>query len=177
MRLIAYHLLLLGLAAPGLTLASAPESTAPTPGEAKTHAFAALDEHYQAMRLSLLVDSTEGVSEGAKAIARIVSELKAAPSAGAAGVPEGSLASLEELLPLVLERAETLAAARTLTAQREALKKLSQPLVRWHELVTGPKPRIAYCSMERGAWLQPDGVLGNPYGGKRMPRCGSFIDS
>ena len=63
----------------------------------------------------------------------------------------------------------------TRTTLREALKKLTQPLVRWHAKLTGERPRVAYCPMERGSWFQPDGVIGNPYGGIRMPRCGSFV--
>jgi hypothetical protein len=150
---------------------------APGAGETPPHAFAAIDGHYQSIRLALLEDSTKDVREHAKAIAKAARELKASPAADKAGVPADSLEALGELLPQVIERADALAAAEAIGPQREALKKLSRPLIRWHELVEGPKPRVAYCSMERGAWLQPNGVLGNPYGGTRMPRCGSFVDN
>ena len=150
---------------------------APGAPEAPDDAFRSINRQYQAIRLALLEDSTKGVREHAKAIAESLRELKASPTAARAAVAEGSLDRVEALLPQLIERADTLAAAEAIGPQREALKKLSQPLVRWHELVQGPKPRVAYCSMERGAWLQPDGALGNPYGGTRMPRCGSFVDN
>lgn len=150
---------------------------APGAGGAHDDAFHRIDEPYQAIRLALLADSTEDVRENAKRIAEAARALKGSPSAEKAAVAADSLEKVEALLPELIERADELAAAETVGAQREALKKLSQPLIRWHELVEGPKPRVAYCSMERGAWLQPDGVLGNPYGGTRMPRCGSFVDN
>lgn len=162
MTALASFALLAALAAPG-------GATAPP------HAFAAIDGHYQSIRLALLEDSTEGVREHAKAIAKTARELEGNPSAAGAGVTPESLEALRELLPEVVKRAEALASASAIGEEREALKSLTQPLVRWHELVQGPKPRLAYCSMERGAWFQPDGVLGNPYGGTRMPRCGVFV--
>lgn len=150
-----------------------------TPGAEATppHAFAAIDAHYQPIRVTLLADSTKDVQAHASSIAKLAEELKAKPSAKAAGVAESDLAAVSALLPEVLRHAKTLAEAEKIEAQREALKALTRPLVRWHEKVEGSKPRLAYCSMERGAWFQPDGVLGNPYGGQRMPRCGVFVKS
>ena len=88
---------------------------------------------------------------------------------------EPALAEVVALLPEVTERAGLVAKAEGIGARREALKQLTRPLVRWHGLVQGDRPRLAYCSMERGAWFQPDGAIGNPYGGQRMPRCGQFV--
>jgi hypothetical protein len=156
-----------------LLLLLAAAGAADAPGDA----FHAIDEPYQAIRLALLQDSTRDVSENAKHIAEAARALKRSPSAERAAVAADSLDEVEALLPELIERADALAAADSIGPQREALKKLSQPLIRWHELVQGPKPRVAYCSMERGAWLQPDGVLGNPYGGTRMPRCGRFVSN
>jgi hypothetical protein len=148
----------------------------PEAGAAPDDSFAAIDGHYQAIRLALLEDSTKGVRKHAAAIAKLATELKASPTAARAGVKDADLATVRELLPEVVQRAEVLAGAKKIDAQREALKKLTQPLVRWHEKLTATKTRVAYCSMERGAWFQPDGVLGNPYGGTRMPRCGTFLE-
>lgn len=141
----------------------------------ETSTFQGVDEHYQAIRFALLDDSTKGVQEHAKAIAEAAAALKTDPTAARAGVADADLMTVSDLLPQVIARAKTLAAASEIGAQREALKKLTQPLVRWHEKLEGERPRVAYCSMERGAWFQPDGVIGNPYGGTRMPRCGSFV--
>ena len=57
----------------------------------------------------------------------------------------------------------------------ERLAELTKPLVRWHELIEGPRPVVAYCPMYKRSWLQPSGDLeiGNPYGG--MPRCGEIV--
>ena len=35
------------------------------------------------------------------------------------------------------------------------------------------EPAGAYCPMHKRSWLQPDGEIGNPYGG--MPRCGEIV--
>lgn len=155
-----------------LTWTLASPATAPAPA---TDAFTAIDQHYQAIRLALLEDSTKGVSGHAARIANAASDLQAAPTAAKAGVADSDLSEVTALLPSITDRAKALADAKDIAAQREALKKLTQPLVRWHERLTGEKTRLAYCSMERGAWFQPDGVLGNPYGGTRMPRCGTFV--
>ncbi len=141
----------------------------------ETSTFQGLDEHYQAIRLALLGDSTKGVQEHAEAITKAATALKSDATATKAGVADADLATVSDLLPQVIARAKTLAAASEIGAQREALKKLTQPLVRWHAKLTGERPRVAYCPMERGSWFQPDGVIGNPYGGTRMPRCGSFV--
>jgi len=137
--------------------------------------FATIDSSYQSIRLALLEDSRKGVQKNAEAIAKTAAALQSNPTAANAGVADADLTTVSDLLPQVIERAKVLAKASEIGAQREALKKLTQPLVRWHEKLTGERPRVAYCPMERGAWFQPDGVLGNPYGGTRMPRCGSFI--
>jgi hypothetical protein len=147
----------------------------PTAAAAPDTAFADIDTHYQALRLALLKDSTQGVQTHAESIMKIAATLQAAPTAARADVDGADLDGLKELLPQVVARAKALAAAKDIGAQREALKKLTQPLVRWHEKLTGEKPRLVYCSMERGAWFQPNGEIGNPYGGSRMPRCGSFV--
>jgi len=159
---LAPLLLTLFLASPGSSAAS-------------QDSFATIDSSYQSIRLALLDDSTKDVQANAEAIAKAATALKANTTATAAGVAEADVGTVSDLLPQVIARAETLAAASEIGAQREALKTLTQPLVRWHEKLGGDRPRVAYCPMERGAWFQPDGVLGNPYGGTRMPRCGSFV--
>ena len=40
----------------------------------------------------------------------------------------------------------------------------------------GPGVRRTYCPMEKKSWAQKDGLIANPYAGKRMLRCGEFTD-
>ena len=156
----------------GMLLGSPQGEPATTP----SHAFAELDGHYQSIRLALLNDRTKGVSDAASAMAKLVRSLGERPSADRLGVAEADVEAVRELLAEVAGRARALSESEGIAAQREALKRLTRPMVRWHEKVAGQRPRLAYCSMERGAWFQPDGVLGNPYGGQRMPRCGVLVD-
>ena len=67
-----------------------------------------------------------------------------------------------------------LAAAKDLDDARNALASLTKPLSRWQKLVNGPRPVVVYCPMEKKAWLQPDGPIGNPYA-PSMLRCGEVV--
>jgi hypothetical protein len=76
----------------------------------------------------------------------------------------------------MIAAADLIAGAKTLDAARDGLYALSKPLVRWRQGVAdGGRPAVAYCPMHKRSWLQPDGEIGNPYGG--MPRCGSIVSN
>jgi hypothetical protein len=54
------------------------------------------------------------------------------------------------------------------------MAELTKPLVRWHALLEGSRPVVAYCPMVKKAWLQPDGAIGNPYA-PSMLGCGEVV--
>jgi hypothetical protein len=137
-------------------------------------AFAGIFENYEAIRQVLIQDSTEGVAKRADAIQRIAEDLSAEFSAEAAGVNAEDAAAVQELLPLMIDRARKVAAAKDLASVRAELAELTKPLTRYHLLVQGDRPVVAYCPMEKKAWLQPDEAIGNPYA-PYMLRCGEVV--
>lgn len=136
--------------------------------------FNEVSNHYEAIRQALIEESTDGLATHAQAIADAVAALARDFSAPAAGVSEDDAAAVKALLPEVTEKAEKLAAAEGLADTRQMLAALTQPLVRWQNLVEGPRPVVVYCAMEKKAWLQPDEPVGNPYA-PSMLRCGDVV--
>ena len=137
--------------------------------------FAAVMEHYELVRLALLNDSTQGVAANGKAIASQLRTLQSDFSAEQAGVPEGAASAVREGLPGMIVAADSLAGEPGLADARGAFYDLSKGLVRWREGAEGNRPVVAYCPMVKKSWLQPDGTIGNPYGGKHMPHCGQIV--
>ena len=137
-------------------------------------AFSAISTHYEVIRQALMKDSAAGVREHAQAIQSIASRLSQDFSAASAGVAESDARAVRELLPEIIERSGALAAADGLTAVRTAFAELTMPLVRYHRLVQGARPVVAYCPMEKKSWLQPDEAIGNPYA-PSMLRCGEVV--
>lgn len=143
-------------------------------GSAEITAFTTIVDHYEAIRLVLIEDSTEGVAEHADAIARTARALEFNYSDATAGVNAGGAASVKELLPEIEKRAAEVARSNDLETVRTEMAELTKPLVRWHDLVDGPRPVVAYCPMVKKAWLQPDEPIGNPYA-PNMLRCGEIV--
>ena len=137
-------------------------------------AFATITDHYEAIRLVLIEDSTDGVAEHAEAIAKTAHALSANYSDEAAGVKTGGDATVKALLPEIENRARAVARSSDLESVRTEMAELTKPLVRWHELVVGSRPVVAYCSMVKKAWIQPDEAIGNPYA-PYMLRCGEVV--
>ena len=138
------------------------------------HAFGDISTHYEAIRQALLQGSDAGVSEHARAIEAVALRLSTDFSAAAAGVADGDAQAVREVLPEVIDHARRLAAATGVAGARAELAELTKPLVRYHALVSGARPIVAYCPMERKSWLQPDGPIGNPYA-PSMLRCGEVV--
>jgi hypothetical protein len=136
--------------------------------------FSEVFSHYEAIRQVLIEDSTDGVASHARAIADVVSRLADDYSSAAAGVGVQDAKSVKAMLPEIVHGATRVAEADDLAAVRSELAELTKPLVRWHELVNGPRPVVAYCPMEKKAWLQPDEPVGNPYA-PYMLRCGEVV--
>lgn len=144
--------------------------------DAESTAFDQLTERYEAVRLALTNDTTDGVSEQGKEIEAILEQLSTEWSPGAAGVRDDMAEDVQSLLPDLSEAAAALSAATSLDDARDAFYDLSKPLVRWSRAADGDKPIVAYCPMVKRSWLQPEGELGNPYYGQSMLRCGEVVD-
>jgi hypothetical protein len=138
------------------------------------HAFSKIFEHYEAIRQELIRESIRGVPAHAEAIRQTATELQLDFSAKAAGIASAEAAALRELLPEIIVGAGSLAKVKDLAAARIALAELTKPLTRYQRLVVGPRPVVAYCPMEKKAWLQPDEAIGNPYA-PYMLRCGEIV--
>ncbi len=141
---------------------------------AEQNVFDAVFGDYEAIRQALIEDSTDGIAPHAEAIAAAVAALAEDFSAAAAGVSQDNSATVNALLPEIRAKAEKLSAADGLADTRQDFAALTQPLVRWQKLVEGPRPVVAYCPMEKKAWLQPDEAIGNPYA-PSMLRCGEVV--
>ena len=136
--------------------------------------FTDVVEHYEAIRQVLIEDSTEGIADHATAIADAAAALARDVDSTAAQIDAGDADALRGLLPEIAARASSVATADGLKSTREAVAELTKPLVRWHELVEGARPVVAYCPMVKKAWLQPDEAIGNPYA-PYMLRCGEVV--
>lgn len=137
-------------------------------------AFNVFMEHYEAIRLSLLSDSLDGVKGHARAISKQARRLGTAFDAEMAGVKPAESKQIQSLMPALRKQADALARAKSLDDARAAFGAISESLVTYRNAATGPRPAIAFCPMAKKSWLQPKGEIGNPYGGKKMPRCGQF---
>ncbi len=128
-----------------------------------------LAAQYISIQEALAADHNKGVQEAAKAIAAGAKKLDPKTVTGEhathyAGLPEKIAAA-----------GEALAKETDIKAQREALKKLSQPFAMW---ATMSKPKgidVVFCSMAKGSWLQKAGEIRNPYYGASMLKCGSVV--
>lgn len=148
------------------TFASDDESTA----------FDQVVEHYEAARLALINDTTDGIAERGRDIKAVLDQLSSKWSPAAAGVGVHAAEEVRDSLPELSEAATALSTATSIEAARDAFYDLSKPLVRWRKAAEGDKPVVAYCSMAKRSWLQPEGELGNPYYGQSMLRCGEVVD-
>ncbi len=137
-------------------------------------AFEKVMEHYEPIRLALLVDSMDGVNENGRAIGAELRALEVDFSAGRAGATGEAVVVVREHLDEMIAAADAIAAAESLEDARDGIYALTKPMVRWrHGVAEKGRPAVAYCSMYKRSWLQPDGEIGNPYGG--MPRCGEIV--
>jgi len=136
--------------------------------------FDAVMEHYEPIRLALLEDSMDGVNDHGKAIATELRALASDFSAERVGASGDAASIVEEKLDEMIAAADAIAEAASLEAARDGIYALTKPMVRWRQGVAeSDRPAVAYCPMYKRSWLQPDGQIGNPYGG--MPRCGEIV--
>jgi len=76
--------------------------------------------------------------------------------------------------PAIKAKATALGRSEDLNAARQAFAALSDEVIKYRETRGGAKPVVAYCSMEKKSWLQPEGKIGNPYVGDSMRSCGEI---
>jgi len=131
--------------------------------------------HYEAIRLVLLADSVEDMTEHAKAIEDLAKDLLEDFDAASASVPDEDTATFEVALEEIRSAASDLSATDGLASAREHFFALTRPMARYRKLSGDQSSIVAYCSMAQKAWIQPDGELGNPYMGQQMPKCGEVV--
>ncbi len=141
---------------------------------AEETAFVSIVSDYEAIRQVLIDNSTKGIADRARSIASTARSLAADFSLSAAAVSSDDGDAVRALLPKIADLALRVAAASDLETVRIEVAELTKPLVRWHELIEGPRPVVAYCPMIKKAWLQPDEAIGNPYA-PHMLRCGEVV--
>jgi hypothetical protein len=137
--------------------------------------FAELSGHYEAIRLTLLEDSKSGVAEHARQLSEAAANLREDLAADRAGDQADDRDAFVEALAEIEASAARLAESADLEAAREELFVLTRPMAKYRKLTGDQTTIVAYCSMAQKAWIQPQGELGNPYMGQRMPRCGEVV--
>ncbi len=137
--------------------------------------FKTIIGHYESIYSSLVGDSIEGIPTHSKAIVTATDSISADFSAEKAGVSADNAVECKKLLPEISNNAAALAKAGDLGQARQAFADLSQSLVRYREMASGEKPRVAYCPMAKKPWLQESEKIANPYYGSKMLRCGSIV--
>lgn len=134
-----------------------------------------MSSHYEAIRLALLGDSLEGVNEHATVIFEQATELTEGFSPAKAGVPESQAGDVEVALQEIHSAASSLVAAGDLGSAREDFFALTKSMASYRKSSGTDGTVVAYCSMAQKAWIQPEGEIGNPYMGQKMPRCGEVV--
>jgi len=132
--------------------------------------------HYEMVRLALLNDSMEGISERGR---KMHDELKVLAENWAterAMVTPENADTAHALLPELSAASTRLSEAKDIKTARDHFYALSKPMVRYRSLMSGDQPAVAYCPMAKRSWLQPGTRLGNPYYGQSMPTCGELVD-
>ena len=119
---------------------------------------------------ALAADKTDGVLSAAKAIGKLAEKLDVSKVTG-------MHAKHYKNIPATIKAAaKKLAAAKDITAMREALKALSKPLAMWATMSKPKGVSVMYCSMSSGSWLQKNNtVIFNPYYGTKMLHCGEIV--
>lgn len=128
--------------------------------QAQDRTLAPVVEPYLKVQQTLAADSTAGVADHATAIAR---------AAGALGPQAKDLVA----------GARQLQGASDIGSARDAFYALTTAMFKYADATKtslGPGVRRTYCPMEKKTWAQKDGQIANPYAGRRMLRCGEFID-
>ncbi len=146
-----------------------------TKANENAYGFVEMSYHYDSIRRALLADSLLGVSDHAKALQDKASSLRQNISAQEVGVSAEDFEIVVGALEEIASAAQSLAETDELEPAREELFLLTRPMAKYRQLSGDETTIVAYCSMAQKAWIQPEGELGNPYMGQRMPRCGEVV--
>jgi len=155
-------------------IVAAPTAAGDHVGSGET-VFDVIVARYETIHGALASDTFEGVAESALAIQTTAETATEDFSTQEAGVTTANADACRSLLPEVADAAAKLAAAKSVGAAREAFGELSRPMVRWREMATGERPKVAYCPMAKKPWLQDSEEIANPYYGSKMLRCGEIV--
>jgi cystathionine beta-lyase/cystathionine gamma-synthase len=140
-----------------------------------TDAYSDLSQHYELVRVALLADSVSGVAEAAQALADSAADFRQGLSQDMQDTVTENREKLETALDGIEKSALVLASASGLEAARDELFVLTRPMAIVRKLSGDSSTVVAYCSMAQKAWIQPEGEIGNPYMGRKMPRCGDVV--
>jgi len=146
-----------------------------TQATAATGPFTELLGVYHEVRSALVQDNLTRASEHAREIEKRAAELGKDAGLADEAVPDGSTQEWLGLVEEIAAAAAQLGSAEELETAREAFFALSKPMGRYRKLVADGSTIVAFCPMEKKAWLQPDGEFENPYLGQEMPTCGQRI--
>ncbi|MGD8441613.1 MAG: hypothetical protein PVG53_13865, partial [Holophagae bacterium] len=95
---------------------------------AEASTFDTVMEHYEPVRLALMGDSMEGVSQHGAAMAAALRGLQSDFSAERAGVSGDAASVVQDTLDAMIAAADEIAKAQSLQAARDAFYDLSMPL-------------------------------------------------
>lgn len=138
--------------------------------------FQQIVDRYEAVRVGLVADSDAVVASEATKIVALATAAQSRFDAQKFGVKSENAAAAAKLLPQITATAKALAKSTNIAGARAAFGALSAQMVDMHRLAPASKSAIAYCSMAKKQWLQPKDIIGNPYYGQSMARCGEFIN-
>jgi len=123
--------------------------------------YAGLFDEYERLRISLTNDNWMKVDTSSRELARRIGEV----SEGA----DGSIQKLGKATNLLIGENKT-------ELKRRAFGEISQAIVTLYKKEKLQGLDLYHCPMAKGIqyWLQPAASkIGNPYMGKKMPRCGT----
>ena len=137
--------------------------------------YTEMSGHYEAIRLALLSDSVDAVMVHATALGEKVSNMRQNITADQAGVAAYDLEACTAALGDIEASTMKLAESPDLEAAREEFFVLTKPMAKYRKLTGDRNTVVAYCPMAQKAWIQPEGDIGNPYMGQKMPKCGEVV--
>ena len=139
-------------------------------------------EHYEAVRLALTNDTTDGIAQS-QAKRSLHHPRASLPPTGHRPRPDVQADNGRRCpgphCPELSEGSRPHSPPPRLSTQaRDAFYELSKPLVRWRKVAERSKKpdRRLLLDGQAARGSSPEGELGNPYYGQSMLRCGEVVD-
>jgi hypothetical protein len=139
--------------------------------------FQTMTDSYGAIRHALAADSMTNVNAQATAIATAADASLKKFDAKSFGVTPDGAAKAKAQLANISTHAKKVAASKDLKTARDAFAGLSTAMIEIRNVAAGAKPAVAFCSMAKSQWLQPDANIENPFLGPKMAKCGEVTSS